>query len=115
MDKRLGPVHALLGVPARVAACDLHDQRDRVTELPAAESHQEPLPFPNDDAVVKLLWLAICNIENKRARERAKERGKPASERKGHSRLIQGHVTTNWRQALAQLAAAYPDRINPYL
>lgn len=71
--------------------------------------------FPNDDAVVKLLWLAICNIEDKRARERAKEQGKPASERKGHSRLIQGHVTTNWRQALAQLAAAYPDRINPYL
>ena len=26
--------------------------------------------FPNDDAVVKLLWLAICNIEDKRARER---------------------------------------------
>ena len=24
--------------------------------------------FPNDDAVVKLLWLAICNIEDKRAR-----------------------------------------------
>ncbi|RLV53422.1 IS256 family transposase, partial [Aeromicrobium phragmitis] len=27
--------------------------------------------FPNDAAVVKLLWLAICNIEDKRARERA--------------------------------------------
>ena len=33
--------------------------------------------FPNDAAVVKLLWLAICNIEDKRARERAKERGNP--------------------------------------
>ncbi len=30
---------------------------------------------PNDAAVVKLLWLAICNIEDKRAAERAKERG----------------------------------------
>lgn len=38
--------------------------------------------FPNDEAVVKLLWLAICNIEDKRARERAKERGKPAAGRK---------------------------------
>jgi len=27
--------------------------------------------FPGDDAVVKLLWLAIINIEDKRARERA--------------------------------------------
>ena len=34
--------------------------------------------FPNDAAVVKLLWLAICNIEDKRARDRAKERGTPA-------------------------------------
>jgi transposase-like protein len=32
--------------------------------------------FPNDDAVIKLLWLAICSIEDKRARDRAK---KPAS------------------------------------
>jgi putative transposase len=71
--------------------------------------------FPNDDAVVKLLWLAICNIEDKRARERAKERGKPASERKASGRLVEGQVVTNWKQALAQLAVAYPDRINPHL
>ena len=30
--------------------------------------------FPTDDAVVKLLWLAIRDIEDKRARERAAER-----------------------------------------
>ena len=30
--------------------------------------------FPGDDAVVKLLWLAIINIEDKRARERAARR-----------------------------------------
>ena len=71
--------------------------------------------FPNDDAVVKLLWLAICNIEDKRARERAKERGKPAGERKAKPRLVEGQVVTNWKQALGQLAIAYPDRINPYL
>ena len=71
--------------------------------------------FPNDDAVVKLLWLAICNIEDKRARERAKERGQPANERKAAGRLVEGQITTNWKQALAQLALAYPDRINPYL
>jgi transposase-like protein len=71
--------------------------------------------FPNDDAVVKLLWLAICNIEDKRARERQKERGKPANQRKAKPRLVQGQIVTNWKQALAQLAMVYPDRINPYL
>jgi len=71
--------------------------------------------FPSDDAVRKLLWLAICNIEDKRARERAKERGLPANKRKASGRLVQGQVTTNWKQALAQLALAYPERINPYL
>ena len=34
--------------------------------------------FPNDDAVIKLLWLAIRDIEDKRARQRAKEAGKTA-------------------------------------
>ena len=71
--------------------------------------------FPSDDAVVKLLWLAICNIEDKRAREREKERGRPSIQRTAPSRLIEGQVTTNWKQALGQLAIAYPDRINPHL
>jgi putative transposase len=71
--------------------------------------------FPNDEAVIKLLWLAICNIEDKRARERENERGLPPNERRAAGRLVEGQVTTNWKQALAQLALAYPDRINPHL
>lgn len=71
--------------------------------------------FPNDAAVVKLLWLAICNIEDKRAREREKERDLPADQRKASGRLVEGQVTTNWKQALEQLALAYPERIEPYL
>jgi putative transposase len=71
--------------------------------------------FPNDAAVVKLLWLAICNIEDKRARDRTKERGLPATQRRAPGRLVEGQVTTNWKQALEQLVLAYPDRINPYL
>ncbi|MFC6712489.1 IS256 family transposase [Branchiibius cervicis] len=71
--------------------------------------------FPSDDAVIKLLWLAICNIEDKRARERAKEKGRPAATRKAPGRLVEGQVVTNWKQALAQLAVFYPDRINPHL
>ncbi len=72
--------------------------------------------FPNDAAVVKLLWLAICNIEDKRARDREKECGLGrGAKRKAEGRLVEGQVTTNWKQALAQLALAYPERINPYL
>jgi transposase-like protein len=71
--------------------------------------------FPNDAAVVKLLWLAICNIEDKRARERANERGLPAAKRRASGRLVEGQLTTNWKQALEQLTLVYPDRINPHL
>ena len=71
--------------------------------------------FPSEEAAVKLLWLAICNIEDKRAAQRLTDAGKPANKRTGHTRLIQGHTTTNWKQALAQLTTAYPDRITPYL
>lgn len=70
--------------------------------------------FPNDAAVVKLLWLAICNIEDKRAAERAKERGKKNS-RTAPGRLVEGQVVTNWKKALEQLALVYPERIEPYL
>lgn len=72
--------------------------------------------FPNDDAVVKLLWLAICNIEDKRARDRQREKGgSRTTKRKAEGRLVEGQITTNWKQALAQLSMAYPDRINPHL
>lgn len=68
--------------------------------------------FPNDDAVVKLLWLAIRDIEDKRARQRAKEAG----HRKhgiAPGRLIEGQLTQGWTQALNALTIAYPGRIFP--
>lgn len=71
--------------------------------------------FPNDLAVIKLFWLAICDIEDKRARQRAKERGLPTNQRKAPGRLVEGQITTNWKQALEQLALVYPDRINPHI
>lgn len=70
--------------------------------------------FPTDMAAVKMLWLAICNIEDKRAAERAKERGKKGA-RTAQGALIQGQKTQAWNQALAQLIAHYPDRFEPYL
>ncbi len=71
--------------------------------------------FPNDAAAVKLLWLAICNIEDKRARDRARERGLPSEQRRAAGRLVEGQVTTNWKQALEQLTLVHPDRIGPHL
>ena len=72
--------------------------------------------FPSDEAAVKLLWLAICNIEDKRARQRQKEQQKGrAGKSVTTGRLIEGAITTNWKQALQQLSLAYPDRINPHL
>jgi len=67
--------------------------------------------FPNDDAVIKLLWLAIRDIEDKRARAREKERGKPANQRSAPARLVEGAVIQGWRAALNQLELLYPDRL----
>src|SRR5512135_3580718 len=71
--------------------------------------------FPNDDAVVKLLWLAIRDIEDKRARERAKDDGKPAAQRTAPGRLIEGQTTQGWKHALNALALAYPDRLAQHI
>jgi len=71
--------------------------------------------FPNDDAVIKLLWLAIRDIEDKRARARAAEKGKPRNTRKAPGRLVQGATTQGWKPALSALLIAYPDRVEPYI
>ena len=61
--------------------------------------------FPNDDAVVKLLWLAIRDIEDKRARQRAAERGappqpaqgpRPARRRRRHPGLVYTVPSRGW-------------------
>ena len=67
--------------------------------------------FPTDDAVIKLIWLAIVDIEDKRARARDKERGKPAHERTAPGRLIEGHGTQGWKQALNALSTVFEGRI----
>jgi putative transposase len=71
--------------------------------------------FPNDDAVVKLLWLAIRDIEDKRARQRAKEKGTPANQRKAPGRLVEGAGVHGWKQALNELALTFPDRLNGHI
>ncbi|HEU0101062.1 MAG TPA: IS256 family transposase [Mycobacteriales bacterium] len=72
--------------------------------------------FPSDDAVIKLLWLAIRDIEDKRARARAKEKGTPkGTPRKAEGRLVEGASTQGWRPALAGLLIAFPDRLDQHI
>jgi len=71
--------------------------------------------FPNDDAAIKLLWLAIRDIEDKRARRRAKEKGLPPTQRTAPGRLVEGATVQGWKAALGALALAYPDRLAGYL
>jgi putative transposase len=67
--------------------------------------------FPNDDAVVKALWLAIVDTEEKRAEQRARQAGKPKSQRDGAARLIEGHVTQGWRDAWGDMVNQWPERL----
>ncbi|WP_418002018.1 IS256 family transposase [Mycobacterium sp. PDNC021] len=72
--------------------------------------------FPNDQAAVKLLWLAICNIEDKRARERVRQRERLAPrDNKRTDRLVEGAIVVGWKHALAALVLNYPDRLEPYI
>src|SRR5690349_3309094 len=71
--------------------------------------------FPNDEAAIKLLWLAIRDIEDKRARQRAKEKGLPPTQRTAPGRLVEGATVQGWKAALGALALAYPDRLAGYL
>jgi putative transposase len=71
--------------------------------------------FPTDDAVIKLLWLAIRDIEDKRARQRAKEKGLPPDQRRAPAKLVEGATVQGWRQALGALSLHYPERLNNYL
>lgn len=69
-------------------------------------------PFPTDDAVVKLIWLAIADIEDKRARQRAAEADKPRNQtRQAPGRLVEGAGVYGWKQALNSLDIFFPNRI----
>ena len=111
-----GAVHALPRVPARTAACDLYDQLDRVAQPPAAEG--DPGTAATSPTITRSSscsgWRSATSKTN-RARDRAKERGLRTEQRKAPGRLVEGQVTTNWKQALQQLSLVYPDRINPHL
>src|ERR1700733_3521368 len=67
--------------------------------------------FPTDDAVVKMLWLAIINIEDKRARERLARSQQTGKRSDQPARLVEGQKVLTWREALTELEKAYPGRL----
>lgn len=68
--------------------------------------------FTNDESAIKTLWLMICAIEDKRAAQRAKD-GKQVWATV--SRFMEGARVSGWKQAINQMAVAYPDRFGKYL
>ncbi len=91
------------------ASCSTPPTRE--PELPAAQGYQGRGHFPGDDAVVKLLWLAIINIEDKRARERLARRQQTGKRADQPARLVEGQRVMGWREALNELDSAYPGRL----
>jgi putative transposase len=67
--------------------------------------------FPAGESVVKLLWLAIINIEDKRARERLARRAGTGKRSGQPAKLIEGQRVMGWRDALNELDQAYPRRL----
>jgi putative transposase len=67
--------------------------------------------FPNDDAAVKLLWLAIVNIEDKRARERQARRTATGKRSDQPAKLVEGQKVMGWRDVVIALDETYPGRL----
>lgn len=79
------------------------------SELRKATRHR--VQFPTDVAVLKILRLMICTIEDRRAATRVKRGKKVAASARC---LVESAKVNYWNQAIHQLAVAYPERFEPY-
>jgi hypothetical protein len=64
----MGTRRAVLRVPAGDSAGCVHHECHRKSEHAAAQDHQDARPLPNDEAAIKLLWLALRNVLAKTVR-----------------------------------------------
>ena len=95
----------------RHGGCSTPPTRSNRSTLKLRKATRNRSQFPNDTAALKTLWLMICNIEDKRAAQRA-NKAKRDVECNGY---VEGAKATGWKQAINQLAVAYPDRFADYL
>jgi transposase-like protein len=98
-------LHPVPGVqPGRPQAALHHQQQESLNWLRKVTKARGP--FPNDDAVVKPLWLAIINIEDKRARERAARRQATGKRSDQPARLVEG--SGSWAGARRSASSTTP-------
>ena len=57
------------------------------------------------------MWLAIINIEDKRAREREARRQQTGKRSDQLARIVEGQRVMGWREALNELDTAYVGRL----
>jgi putative transposase len=88
----LGRVHPVPGVPAGGQAGDLYHEPDREHERPAAQGHPQPRQFPSEQAALKVLYLAVRNLEEFR-------------------RPNVGIRSSGWKQALQAFTIYFEGRI----
>ena len=62
---RIGQVHCIHGIRTHRAEGHQHQQLDRVFERPSVRNVLSRGFFSYDTAVAKILWLAICDIEDR--------------------------------------------------
>ena len=105
--------------PRPCAGSPLHHQRR--PSRPAAEPRGPPrtaATSPSTRRRPNCCGRRVCNIEDRRAAERAKEKNTPAHSRRANGWTRRGtghHQPERTARGPARLAAAYPDRINPHL
>ena len=97
--------------PSRYFIPDTNSIESLNYQLRKIIKNRGPGHFPNDDAVVKLLWLAIRDIEDKRVRERAKQAGRPKTQRSAPGKLVEGATVQGWNAAYGALSLAFPGRL----
>jgi hypothetical protein len=74
-------------------------------------------PIGNGGTVLATVnGLAIRDIEDKRARERAKQAGRPKNQRTDSAKkLVEGTTVQGWNAAYGALSLAFPGRLDPRL
>ena len=72
---------------------------------------QEPQPEPSTmPRRSNCCGWRSATIKDKRARERAKQAGKPRAQRTAPGKLVEGFTVQGWTRALNELAIRYPER-----
>jgi hypothetical protein len=100
VGSRLGAGHPVLRVPARGPQGPLHDRHDREHQLPTLKISKTRGHSPNDDALIKLLYLGVRDMGRA---------GNTGSTTKAHG---SGRASYSWKIALNQFDIMFPGRLD---